>query len=136
MKGKVKSKGNEINYDDQLSCQNYLLPNKILTFHEQKLIFSYRSRMNKLMYNQPGNKQTELCQCGEIITNEHLYYCIMLNEGIIRKDKYEQIFNGSITEQKIIINILDENMKKTWEVSLGSGLTVFEPLVTFILLHA
>ena len=68
--------------------------------------------MNKLLYNQPGTKQTELCQCGEIITNEHLYYCIMLNEGNIRNEKYEQIFNGSITEQKIIINILEENMKK------------------------
>ena len=54
LKGKVKSKGNEINYGKQLYCQNYLLPNNILTFHEQKLIFSYRSRMNKLLYNQAG----------------------------------------------------------------------------------
>ena len=42
--------------------------------------------MNKLLYNQPGTKQTELFQCGEMITNEHLYYCIMLNEGNIRKE--------------------------------------------------
>ena len=46
--------------------------------------------MKKLLYIQPENKQTELCQYGEIITNEHLYYCIMLNESNIGKDKYEQ----------------------------------------------
>ena len=35
-----------------------------------------------------------------------------MNECNIRNEKYEQIFNGSITEEKIIINILEENMKK------------------------
>ena len=112
MKEKIKSKGNKINYGDQLSCQNYLLPNQILTFPEQKLIFSYRSRMNKLLYNQPGNGETELCQCGENITNEHLYYCTILNQGNIIIDKYELIFNGTISEQKRILNILEQNMKK------------------------
>ena len=112
MKEKVKSKGKEINYGDQLSCQNYLLPNQILTFQEQKLIFSYRARMNKLLYNQPGNEETQLCQCGENITNEHLYNCIVLNQGNIGIDNYEQIFNGTISEQKRILNILEQNMKK------------------------
>ena len=27
--------------------------------------------MNKLLYNQPGKKQTEISQCGETIRNEH-----------------------------------------------------------------
>ena len=57
LKTKIKSKGKEINYGDQISCQNYLLPNQVLTFDDQKLKFAYRSRMNKLHYNYPGNKE-------------------------------------------------------------------------------
>ena len=68
--------------------------------------------MNKLQYNYPGNKQTELCQCGVDMTNEHLYYCKVLNEGHILQDKYEQIFHGNLTEQKRILDILEHNIKK------------------------
>ena len=106
------SKGTEINYGDHLSCQKYLLPNQILTFDEQKQIFAFRSRMNKLQYNYPGNKQTELCQCGVDMTNEHLYYCNVLNEGNKLQDKYEQIFKGNLTKQKLILDILEHNIKK------------------------
>ena len=42
------------------------------------------------------------------MTNEHLYYRIALSEGIRNQDKYEQIFNGTITEQKRIIDILEQ----------------------------
>ena len=56
--------------------------------------------MNSLNYNYPGNKETQICQCGEEMINEHLYYCSVLNGGQIVQDKYEQIFNGNITEQK------------------------------------
>ena len=112
MKNKIKSKGKEISYGDQLFCQNYLSPNKILTFDDQKFIFAYRSRMNNLSYNYPGNKKVEIFQCGVKMTNEHWYYCIVLNEGISIQDKYEQIFNGTITEQKQILDILKQNMMK------------------------
>ena len=46
------------------------------------------------------------------MTNEHLYYCIVLNEGKTIHDKYEQIFKGNISEQKQILDILEQNMKK------------------------
>ena len=98
LKAKIKSKGKEINYGENLKFQNYLFPNQILTFDEQQLLFAYRSRMNKLQYNYPGKKQTELCQCGVDMTNEHLYYCKVLNEGHILQDKYEQIFHGNWTK--------------------------------------
>ena len=100
MKSKIKSKGKEIIYGDQLICQNYLLPNTIVTFKGQKSIFSYRSRSNKLLYKYPGNKEKELCECGVDITNEHLYNCLFLNQGKIVEDNYEQIFNGTLSEQK------------------------------------
>ena len=35
-----------------------------ISFDTHKLVFAYGSRMNKLSYNYPGNKQAELCQCG------------------------------------------------------------------------
>ena len=73
LKAKVKSKGKEIICGDQFTCQNYVLPNTILTFKEQKSIFSYRSRSNKIKYNYPGNKEKKLCQCRVDITNEHSY---------------------------------------------------------------
>ena len=81
LKSKIKSNGKNIIYGDQLTCQNYFLPNTILTFKEQKYIFSFRSRSNKLTYIYPGNKEKELCECGVYITNEHLYNCLFLNQG-------------------------------------------------------
>ena len=44
--------------------------------------------MNKLCYNYPGNKKVELFQCGVQMTNEHLYYYIVMNEGISIQEKY------------------------------------------------
>ena len=58
---KIKSKGKEIMYGSTLKCQGYLMPNSILTLEEQLSIFSYRSKMNNLQYNFPGNKLIEIC---------------------------------------------------------------------------
>ena len=119
LKKNVRSKGKEINYGEKLECQKYLLPNKIITFKEQKLLFAYRSRMNNLNYNYQGNRKTQLCKCGQEMVNEHLYYCSVLNEGQIIQDKYEQIFNGNIKEQKQILDILEQNIKK-YELSTSA----------------
>ena len=112
LKGKIKSKGKEINYGEQLVCQNYLLPNQVLTFSEQKLLFAYQSRTNKLKYNYPTNEELEICQCGLEITNEHLYYCSELNQRNSEQDSYERIFDGTFVEQKQILKILETNMTK------------------------
>ena len=39
------------------------------------------------------------------MTNEHLYFCNILNEGNIINDNYEYIFNENITGQKRFIYI-------------------------------
>ena len=52
---KVKSKGKEINYNNLFQCQGYLLPNNMLNLKEQREIFSYRARMNKLKYGFSGS---------------------------------------------------------------------------------
>ena len=36
---------------------------------------------------------------------------MLLNQGKIMDDNYEQIFNGTLSEQKKVLNILEQNMK-------------------------
>ena len=120
LKSKIKSKGCEINYGEELKCQAYLLPNQILTLTEQREIFSYRSRMNNLNYNFPGTKNEEKCIClDQLLKNEHLYHCKLLNNNIIPYLKYEDIFNGTVHHQKKIINILNKNICKFEELTLA-----------------
>ena len=68
--------------------------------------------MNNLKYNFQGNKVIEHCRCATQLTNEHLYLCFELNQGIDHEVKYDSLFNGTLSDQKIIINILNENMIK------------------------
>ena len=105
---KIKSKGKEIDYGRELKCQKYLLPNRILTWDEQVDIFSYRSRMNDLKYNFGGEDN---CICGSILENEHMFKCEALTKGSQRNMEYKNIFNGSIKEQKYIVQILITNKK-------------------------
>ena len=92
--------------------QLYLLPNQTLTFNDQIEIYSYRSRMNAINYNTPGTSEIEFCKCGQEIKNEHLLYCINLNEVQIITHNYDDIFNGTLSKKKIIIDILRKNMEK------------------------
>ena len=101
---KIKSKGKEINYGNELKCQQYLKPNSILTFEQQISIFSYRSRMNKLQYNYPGNKRTETCPCGIELVNQHLYECQTLNSSE-KKVNYSKIFDGRLNEMKYVVKM-------------------------------
>ena len=120
---KVKSKGKEIKFGKFLTCQNYLMPNKILSLDEQRSIFKYQARMNKISDNFKHHKYIENCICGGYLDNSHLFECSVLNDGKSLNISYSQIFNGSLNEQKYIVNILDKNMEKleeytqAWEVS-------------------
>ena len=116
LKKKIKSKGKEIIYGD-LKAQNYLLPNNILTLEEQREIFRYRTRMNKLKCNF-SNKYIDFCQCKSALNNEHLYKCNVLNSEV-KKYEYNSLFNGTIKEQKYIVNILIRNTIKHEEFTLA-----------------
>ena len=105
---KVKSKGKEINYGSELKCQRYLLPNRILTWEEQVQIFSYRSRMNQLKYNFGGE---DICLCSLPLDNENLLNCESFNGGKPLNMDYTHIFNGTLKQQKDIIQMLNRNMK-------------------------
>ena len=104
-----KSKGKYIDYGSNFKLQPYLQPNNILSVNEQHEIFAYRCRMNKLKSNFPGMNLPENCICEAPLTNIHLYSCKYLRKGEITLP-YEQLFNGTIYEQKIILNILQENI--------------------------
>ena len=109
---KIKSKGSELDYSQCYNMQDYLRPNNIFNFEEQKMLFSYRTRMNNLDYNFPGRKNMEHCQCGFInITNEHLFECDILNNNEKYSHTYQQLLNGTLSQQKILLNILNQSMK-------------------------
>ena len=108
---KIKSKGKEIMYGNTLKCQGYLMPNSILTLEEQLSIFSYRSKMNNLQYNFPGNKLIEICPSGTERTNQHLYECLRLN-SMAKRVSYNKLFEGRLAEMKYIVKILEENKIK------------------------
>ena len=108
---KVKSKGKEINYRSLFQCQEYLLPNNFLTLNEQREIFSYRTRMNKLKYNFSGNNDKEFFEYGVEMTNLHLYECLKLNRNN-KTVPYVKIFERRPCEMKSILNILQQNQAK------------------------
>ena len=101
---------NHSNYYNILQCQEYLLPNNFLTLKEQREIFSYRARMNKLKYNFSGSNNKEFCECESEMTNSHLYECPKLNSSI-KKVPYIKIFENRLCEMKSILNILQENQE-------------------------
>ena len=72
--------------------------------------------MNKLKYNFGGE---DICICGLNLENEHLLSCGILNNGTPRNISYNDIFNGSIKQQKDIIQILIKNMNKFEEITLA-----------------
>ena len=50
------SKGSLIDYRDKLEMQDYMKPNKVLTFEEQLEIFSCRSERNEISLKHTGFK--------------------------------------------------------------------------------
>ena len=113
LKSQIRSKGSEIDYGEFLTLQDYLRPNDILTLAEQRALFSYRVRANELQYNTPGSGEKEFCICQEHLTNDHLYSCPVLNDTYTQEvPQYDAIFNGTLKQKKVIINILTKNMNK------------------------
>ena len=99
--------------EKSLKIQDYLLTNNFLTLSDQQEIFSLRCRMNQLYYNFPGNKVEEKGVCGIKLTDEHLYSCNDLRGEHINEESpsYDNIFNGSISEQSEILKIVKHTMK-------------------------
>ena len=102
LKGKIKSKGSQIDYGSQLIMQDYLKPNNVLTFREQIEIFSYRSEMNELIFNFKGLKDIELYVCTIQLQNPHIFQCRILNNFEGHELNYQDILNRILHQLNII----------------------------------
>ena len=65
--------------------------------------------MNSLKYNFGGE---DICVCGTFLNNKNLYSCRILNKEKHPRLEHSNIFSGTISEQKEIIQILKRNMKE------------------------
>ena len=105
------SKGKEIVYKE-LKLAEYLSPNeKRITTTDQRNIFAIRNRMVPIQSNF-GNKDVEICACGNIETMEHIYYCEYWNEEVDIKIPYEEIFENNISKQIEISRRFFKNLEK------------------------
>ena len=71
--------------------------------------------MIKIPSNFRGKeKKDEMCPagCDKIETMEHIYKCIEFNKGKKVIHPYEKIYNGHISEQVEIFNIMKRNLEK------------------------
>ena len=116
-KQKSMKKGSEIKYN-YLQCQSYLQPHSNISVEDQRLLFSLRVRMNKIPFNFPGNKENVNCEtnCGNILNNEHILICEILNEGNSHNLKYEHIFNGTLNQQIEVLYKIKLNLSRREQI--------------------
>ena len=114
LKEKQKSKGSEICYAN-IEMADYLLPeNDLLTIDEKQQLFAVRNRMTEIASNfpKPGSKPT--CLCGAEENMKHIFNCKIFNEEREESEEYENIFNGSLTQQIKIFIKIQNKMKTSW----------------------
>ena len=114
LKGKIKTKGNNIIYNEFPEIQDYLLPYDSLNLDMKRKMFKFRTRMNMIPANFSTTNVDLMCEtpCNEKITNEHIYECNFLNENEQNEIQYEKIFNGTINEKIKVMNIMNEKYEK------------------------
>ena len=108
---KTKRKGKYIEYGSFLKMQDYLLPNKFLSFDEQKELFKIRSSMNKIPYNFSQSSKIVFCRkgCLKPESNTHIYNC----QNVISSHTldYNYIYNGTLIQKVNVYRKLKEKMK-------------------------
>lgn len=77
-----------------------LLPKSYPNSRHQ-LRFKFRGgAQNFLSYNFPQKIPKEFCECKTQLTNEHILTCEVINNGRKHQFNYNQLLNGSISEQE------------------------------------
>ena len=118
LKKKIKSKGSSIKYGDRLEMQDYMKPNKVLTFADQIELFSYRSDMNDVNLKFKNIEEYKKCVCNEDLNNIHLFQCNILNNDECGKTyTYEELLNGTLHQQKDLLNIMKKNLESLRKIS-------------------
>ena len=102
----------------ELGLQNYLKLEQITAF-EAKTLFSYRTRSAKFSDNFRGSSGLSPCPlCLMHLDCQSLaFQCPVIRENVQIKEKYENIFNTSVTKDLVqtllkIDRVRDEHMYK------------------------
>ena len=105
------SKGKEIIYNE-IQTTEYLPPNEELNKEEQRTIFSIRNRMINIPSNFVSKENNiSKCICNQTENLKHIYECNYLNREK-PEVQFEQIFHGTIREQKKIALRIQYNMEQ------------------------
>ena len=104
---KQKQKGKEIKYS-KLELQSYMIPRENINLKSQRDIFALRTKVNHIEANFYSSDKIKKCEkCYFEMNNSHLFKCIRKNENNIN---YNHILNGTVHEQRIAINYINENL--------------------------
>ena len=93
---------------------DYLFPNQYISLNEQREIFAIRCRMNKLSANFSNMIfDNTYCEtgCGELLSNEHIFYCSQLSNGEMKTD-FNNIYNGTLKQKVDTYREIKKNMEK------------------------
>ena len=111
LKKKQKSKGSEIEYKIT-ELADYLQPINPMPIEKKQKLFAVRNRMVQIPNNFLKSENKANCLCGEIEDMSHVYNCKMFNEEMKPSENYENIYNGTITQQTEILKKFEQNMEK------------------------
>ena len=107
---KQGSKGSETKYTN-IQMAEYLQPYcSKLNIDEKRQMFAVKNRMVDLPVNFPAKNIEVKCICGSKETMSHIYSCKSLNKTK-EMIKYEQIYEGNITEQIEIFKRFQQNLE-------------------------
>ena len=83
----------------------------VLNYQYQLKVFFYRSEMNEISCNfkELNTEEIYICKC--IMNNSHLYHCKVLNDRKDLKHNYEDLLNGTLHQQKYVLDIMKKNLE-------------------------
>ena len=134
LKKKIKSKGSSIKYGDRLEMQDYIKPNKVLTYEEQVELFSYRSEMNEVSLKFKEYQEFKSCLCNEELNNIHIFQCKILNNGEYPENTYEELLNGTLHKQKFFLNIMKKNLEQLRKITKAARADSWLIVVSWLLM--
>ena len=76
--------------------------------------------MNELKINFKGLKEEEFCICTHIMKNHNLYECKSLNNDDNSNYQYKDLLNGTLHQQKNILDSLKKNHEFYRKITLAA----------------
>ena len=76
--------------------------------------------MNEFNFNFKGLKDKKLCVCTNQLNNPHIFQCRILNYFKDHELKYQDILNGTLHQQKKILNIMEKNLANYIKITFAA----------------